>query len=372
MILQDAAIEFVYNTLFTVRFLCPLIVFYLAYTCGKRIKGAGLVSAMTGFTLYMIGLAAFQFGTLLQTNYFALNTFYIPDFGDIPTFPSDFLSVYNISNYLLAFGMVSFIVLTEVNLTRVKQLKYPGRIRYILSILSVSILVALIVLRFLELRFMRKGVYFIALSAPILIMSWLYLSRFHQLLAVRRKGLVWIFYIGMVIGGFSNFIQGIEEEWAYTLNAIVVLIGAFMQTWSWGRIPPLTELNWLLGLKRLIVIKRSSSVTLVEHTFDVADKSAPGVITGAAFGGVSQLLKEMLDSDEDVSSIEQGGMTVYFSNQELFTVILITSAKSEEYGYRLNKLAIEFGRRYNSVIKDWDNDVSAFHDAKRLVNAVFE
>ncbi len=370
MILQNASLEFMDDLLFTMRFLCPLILFYLAYKCGKRIKEVGFVSAMTGFTIYMIGIAFFQFGTLLYTNYPELNALYIPNFDDIPTFPSDFLSIYNISNYVYAAGMVCFIVFTEVNLTKLNQLRYPMQMKFLLSILSVSTLTVLVVLRLLEI--VRKGVFFIAQAPPMIIMSWIYLSRFNRLLAVRKKKLVWLFFIGMVIGGFSNFLQGFEETWAYSLNAIVVLIGAFMQEWSWGRIPSLAELNWLLGLKRLIVIKNGSSITLLEQDFDIAKESAPGVITGAAFGGVSQLLKEILASDESVNIIEQGDTMVYFSNQERFTAILITSTKSEEYGYRLNKFAIEFGRKYNDVLKNWEGDINKFQDSKKLVDEIFK
>ncbi|MBN2149989.1 MAG: hypothetical protein JW839_00955 [Candidatus Lokiarchaeota archaeon] len=370
MILQDAVLRFAGDLLFTLRFLCPLILLYLGYRCGKHAKEVGIVSTMTGFTIYMVGLASFQFGTLLHTEYLELDTFYIPDFKKIPAFPSDFMSVYNLSNYVYVFGMVGFVVLTEVNLTRVKRLKYPGQLKYFFSILSISIQILLVALRMFDI--VRKGIFFIVQAVPMVIMSWLYLSHFNRLLAVRRKRLVWIFYAGMLIGGFSNFLQGFEDEWAYSVNAIVVLVGAFMQAWSWGEIPSLTELNWLLGLRRLIVIKRGSSVTLFEHVLDITDDAALAVITGAAFGGMSQLLKEILASDEDVSTIEQGGMTVYFSNQEMFTTILTTSAKSEEYGYRLTKFGIEFGRKYNETLKDWQGDVSVFEGSKTIISETFD
>jgi hypothetical protein len=280
------------------------------------------------------------------------------------------MSVYNIGNYLLASGMVCFIVFTEINLTRVKQLRYPKHIKYLCSILSISVQVVLVALRLLDI--VRKGVFYAAQAPLMIIVSWLYLSKFSRLYAVRRKKLVWIFYAGMLMCGFSNFLQGFEDEWAYTLNAIIVLAGSFMQAWSWGRIPPLGALNWLSGLKRLIVIKSGSSITLTEQDFDIAKESAPASIAGAAIGGVSQLLKEILSSDDAVNMIEQGDTMIYFSNQERFTAILITSSKSDEYGYRLNKFAIEFGRKYDDVLKDWEGDINVFQDSKNLINETFE
>jgi hypothetical protein len=370
MIMQNSGIEFLDNLLFTIKFLCPLILFYLAYKFGKRIKEIGIVSSMMGFLLYMIGIATFQFGTLLYTDYPDLDHFYIQNFKEIPVIPSDFLSVYNISNYVYAGGMVCFIVFTEINLIRVAQSRPLFHVKYFLSMISIITLIVLVILRFLDL--VRKGVFFIGEGILMLITSWLYLSRFSRLYSVRKKKLVWIFFIGIVIGGISNFIQGFENPWAYFINALVVLIGAFMQAWAWGRIPSLAELNWLLGLKRLLVIKNDSSISLIDHNFVIEKDTASDTITGAAFGGFTHLLKELLASKEHVNIIDHGDSTIYFSNQERFTAILITSFKSDEYGYRLNKFGIEFGQRYDAIFQKWHGDMEPFEDAISLINEIFE
>nr|MDO8110869.1 hypothetical protein [Candidatus Sigynarchaeota archaeon] len=370
MLIQTVVIEFVDDLLLATRILCPLILFYLAYKCGKRVKEAGSVSAMSGFTIYMIGIAFFQFGTLLYSNYTLLDSFFIPDIQQFPVIMSDFLSIYNISNYVYSSGMVCFVVFTEINLTRLKQVKYPFHLKYFISIISISIQSALVVLRLLDI--IRKGLFFIGQTIPMLVISWLYLSKFNRLITVRRKKLVWIFFTGMVIGGLSNFLQGFDDNWAYFLNAVIVLVGAFMQAWSWGLIPSLAELNWLLGLKRLIIIKNGSAIPLFEQDFNVAKEPLPAGLTGAAFGSVTQLLKEAIESNEHVNVIDHGDITIYFSTQETFTAILITSSKYAEYSYRLNKFAFEFGLRYGNILKDWNGNTDIFDDSTKFITEIFK
>ena len=103
-----------------------MILFYLAYVSGKRIKEAGGVSAITGYTIYMIGMAFFQFGTLLETNYPLEDNLGVPQeiFVEYPEYYKDFTSVYNISNYVYASSFVVFIILTEINLIKLTQFQY--------------------------------------------------------------------------------------------------------------------------------------------------------------------------------------------------------------------------------------------------------
>lgn len=373
----------------TIRFLTPVVMFYLAYVSGKRIKEAGRWSAITGFTIYLIGMALFQFGSLLETTYPLLDNFFVDPaiFKEWPEMRKDFNSFYNIFNYVYIIGMVIFNVLTEHSLIQLTGYMKRAKFKYIFSTFSVVSFFVLIALRFLE--FISKGVFYVFEAVFLLILSIAYLKQFNSLYEVRRQKLAFWYFVGLFIGGMSNFLQNplfikTIGEWTYLLNSFIVLVGAFMQTWAWNRIPPLTELNWRLGLKQLVVIDKKSSVTLFQHgfikekqlaEFDITStrkEELNAALTGSAIGGVASLLKELLKSEQSLNIIDHGDLTLYFNHSTYFTHVLITGLKSNEYSYRLSRFSAEFSKEFDNIVDSWEGDIESFNSAKNLVRNIFK
>ena len=377
MIFQEIGTNLILDMSFCVRFFAPAFLFYLAYVAGKRIKDAGLVSAITGYVIYMIGMGIFQFGSLLETAYPSL---------DRPEGNTAKYSVYDYCNYIYIATMIVYTVLTEQNLLASKQFTYKWRVRHVITILSVLFQAIFLPLTLVDIY--PRGVLFIGQGILLSIVCLAYLGKYNTLYMARRQRLSLWFFLSLVGSGASNFLQIIPilGEWGFFLNALIVIIGACMQNWAWNRIPTIIELNWLLGLKQLVVIKKEDSTTIFVYDFKKSSKNASDnqyrkdntestplkpSLAGAAFGGVIQLLKDVLSSEKDVNVIDYGDSKIYFSHGEEFSVILITAFSSEEYKYRVNVFAAAFEHKFHKELRHWNGEITAYAAARTIIHDIF-
>jgi len=337
------------------------LMFYLVYRVSKKIKETKIVSATTGLAIYLSTFGIFLLLTSLPTFYPSI-------------LPIMIISSFNIPSIQFLGGMIAFILLLEIdyvseniNLEK-KKLKYPLSL---ISIILIGVTLPFIATEFIFISF-------IAIVFPFVVASYLFLQRFQSLEIVKRaKPAPW-FFVGLSISGFSNFLftQTLSALFGYYIifiRAGCVLIGCLMIVRGWNRIPNLSELDWMQKMEQLIVLHVETSSLLYQYNFQTVDSSeTAGDLTGSAIGGISSLLKEVLSSTSNLKEIDHGNKKIIFSHGIATACILISSAHSEEFRYRLEMFQLSFEKQFGiEKLKNWDGEVSLFSKTSDLILEYF-
>ncbi|MBD3185994.1 hypothetical protein GF325_04115 [Candidatus Bathyarchaeota archaeon] len=359
-----------------IRFFAILINFYAAFLVGKRIKEAGLISATTGFTFYLIGNGFFQWGFLIILFY--------------PEWEFQ-LIFYRIVNTIYICSMALFCFIAEYK-KREDDLKHPEylsnkgekerqKFHFTWTLIAISALVIFFVL--IALGYTNEiGIAFLVMVVPFVATSSFALNKIQSLAMLKdRKPVAW-FLVGLMIAGFSNFTAG--GEIMETLQGFASIFGTLMMVKGWRMVPPLTELNWYRDLYRLLVLQRKGTLVMFTYEFQKEEESqetngdhrgdTDGLLAGGALSGIQSLLGEILETKgtDGLNQIDHGGKTIYFNHGENASYVLFTSGQSMEFMARLDLFKLKFRNAYGNLVDDWNGNVAVFKDAIDIVHDVFK
>ena len=343
------------------RFFAVFMIFYMAIQTGKRIRETRFLSATTGFTIFLISFGLFSITTAIPDLY--------PEFYDS-------LLILHLKMLVFIVGMVLFILFVELDEALHSPKPTDKNFKYTLTVISIIGVLIIYPLAFILIDDLSMT--FVFLIIPFIIAIRIFLLKFQTLQMVKQsKPTLW-FFIGLLLAGLSNFLYSptIYSYLGYYVSIITslcILIGAFMMTHSWSRLPSLNELDWMLKMERLMVIHLSSSGLMFQYEFQTMSEQEKGEqvesdLAGSAIGGVNLLLKEILASDGHIKEIDHGDKKIIFTQGVATACILITSGHSKEFRYRLEVFQLSFEKRFKGEqLKEWTGEVRQFSKADDLI-----
>ncbi len=362
MIEQTIPFSPVRDLVMILRVISILAILYMAYQTAKKIKEYHILSATTGFTVFLATFAVFHFGS-------GIHYFY-------PSSESSFYIFDYIGTYSFVIGMVLFVFLSELDIKiNLKEDSRKVKFNYPLTFLDfIGVLIITIICIFLRISIVFVFVFAVI---PFVIAVFEFTKRFSELKIVKKSNPTTWFAAGISIAGFSNFLYSqfltsfIDIYIIMSLISLCVITGCLMMTKGWNSLPSLQEFYWMKKIDRLLVVHREMSLLLLEYNFHTVENT-DGDLAGSAISGIDMLLTEILSSKGHIQQIDHEDKKIYFTHGEHTVSILITTGDSEEYKYRLELFELDFERKYGvSALKNFDGDLSIFDDSEELVKKHF-
>jgi len=348
------------------RFLAVVIIFFMAFQVGKKIKDTGIFSTTTGFAVFLITLGLFHFLIALPNLYNEV----LPE-----------LFYYTAINTIFLTGMFSFIFFTELDKYLHSSHQNKEKVFFPLSIIS---LVGVIILGILAFFLIISVIFiFMFIVIPLIIATNIFLKPYKSFEIIKRSKAKELFYFGLSLAGLSNFLImdiffTFFGYWiVFFINTILIISGGLLMTWTWNKLPSLSELDWMLKLERLFVIHRESSKLMYHYDFQISSEKASvfqleGDLVSSAIGGVNIILREILASNGYIKEINYGDKNIIFSNGVATVCILITGGHSSEFKYRLKMFHLSFEKQFDGEkLKDWNGNLKIFEKTYNLINRFF-
>ncbi len=346
-----------------------VMLLYISFQVGRRIKDAKIISATTGFTVYILTFSMFLLFSSLPNLYAGL----FPIIFEGNAFFYMFGSIFYLS------GMYLFIFLLEIDNVKNNPFYEKRRVNYPLSLISFFLII--ICSPFIILINELIPILFGVIVPPFIVASAIFMRTFQSLEIVKRaKPMPW-FFTGLLISGMSNFLYSnlfasFMANLIPIIRAICILSGCIMTVYAWNRIPNYSEFNWMMKMEQLIVIHINSSTLLYQYNFISQDRDkesdSKGILAGSAMGGIDMLLKEVLTSTGHIKEIDHGDKKIIFTHGSATACVLIVSAPSMEFRYRLEMFHLSFEKRFGGEkLNNWDGEVSIFNKTDDLIQNNF-
>jgi len=343
------------------RFLAIIIILFMAFQVMKKIRDTSILSTTTGFTVFLITQALFHYFIAFPYLYSEV----------VPSF-----IYYIIINVLFLCGLYSFIFFTELDDYLHGSFKDNEKNPFLLSIITGIGASFLGFLAFFQIITIISV--FIFVVVPVIIVTKIFLNKYRSFEIIKRSKIVELFYFGLSIVGFSNFLMfdiflyyfGIWN--ILFVNSILIIVGGLLMTWTWSKLPSLSELDWMLKLERLLVIHLKSFRLMYHYEFQLSENNMEGDLISGAFGGLNAILREILSSDGYLKEISHGDKNIIFSHGISTLCILITSKYFSEFKYRLRMFHLSFEKQFGGEnLKDWKGQLKIFEKANSLITQFF-
>lgn len=295
-----------------------VVVFYLAAQFAMRVPDAGWKSGTLGFTLFLVGLGLFHVLGVMAS-------FFVPT-------PDTDAGLVWAANLIFAITMAAFVPLVESELAR-NAPEASGSFPYTTSVVTIAGVAALaIVLTLLDLDL---TLVFIFVVFPFIRASALFMDQFRSLQVVQAGKPGRFFFLGLSLAGFSNFF-GIFwvwlGDWTYTIIAGCIVVGGMLMS---------------------------------------AGADGKRTLAAGRLGGISALLKEILESHGEVQEIDHEEKKILFAHGEHVSCVLVVTESSREIRYRLERFRLDFEKKFKDALKDWTGNVAPFGASEALVREYF-
>jgi hypothetical protein len=366
-----------------------IITLYITYQIVRR--GSREVNKITpnnGLALYFVFFFLYYF--LAVISFFYFEGFY-----------SDILQ--NLSIISIDLGMFFFVFFTEryfqthsnmAKLTGIHPIHTKLRLTVIMSpLLAIIIFLPILLNWSLTALFINIGL----MSGMIIlyaITNTHYANIFESLEIVHRKKAPVKFTVGITLAGASNGFRGLVATigiFAMLLIGIFMVIGGILVANAWSDYPDLVDLKWIMQLERLLVIKKEEFVPIFDHSFQKEEKiiksnqnavnedkatskdsKVDASLAGGALGGISSMLKEILETQSNIKKIDHEEKSILFNHGREVIFVLIVDNYHYEQTYHLDEFALEFERKFRNELEEWTGDVTPFSKAKGLIDTIFQ
>lgn len=350
-----------HDIILLMRFLAVIIVFFMAFQVGKKIKDFDIFSTTTGFVVFLITLGLFHF-------LIALPNLYQEIFPD--------LFYYSVINTIFLIGMLSFIFFTELD--QHLHGSYPNKVKVFFPLSFIS-LFGVIILGILALFLIISIIFvFMFLVIPLIIVTSNFLKPYESFEIIKRSKVKQLFFLGISLAGLSNFLItdiffSVLGYWVvFFINTILIISGGLLMTWTWNQLPSLSELDWMVKMDRLLVVHLKSSRLMYHYDFKLSEIQMEGDLVSSVIGGINVILKEILSSNGYIKEIYHGDKNIIFSHGVATACILITSGFSSEFNYRLRMFHLSFEKQFGGEnLENWKGDLKRFQKADYLISQFF-
>ncbi|MFX1338341.1 MAG: hypothetical protein ACFFDK_07015 [Promethearchaeota archaeon] len=343
------------------RFFAVLIIFFMAFQVMKKIRETSILSTTTGFGIFLITQALFH---------------YLMAFPHLYPELLPHLMYYIVINALFLCGMYCFIFFTELDEYLHGSIKEKEKNVFLLSIITgigAPFLGFLVYFHIITIVFV-----YIFIVVPVIMVTKIFLNKYRSFEIIRRSKIIELFYIGLSLVGFSNFLM--VDIFLYyfgiwnilVINSLLIIVGGLLMTWTWSKLPSLSELDWMVKLERLLVIHLKSSRLIYHYEFKLSEISIEGDLISGAFGGFDVILREILSSNGYLKEISHGDKNIIFSHGISTLCILITSSLFSEFKYRLKMFHLSFEKLFGGEnLEDWNGQLKPFGKADNLISQFF-
>ncbi|TFG30582.1 MAG: hypothetical protein EU532_00405 [Promethearchaeota archaeon] len=348
------------------RFLALIVILFMAYQVIKKIKDTSIFSTTSGFAIFLITQALFHFFIAL------------PDlsYEVVPSF-----IYYAIINIIFLIGMFSFIFFTELDhflhhLNQdTKKFSFPLSLFTLVGGILIGILSFFQIISIIFL--------FLFIVIPTIIATKMFLDPYKNFEIIKRSKVRELFFTGLSLAGLSNFliINLFFSEFGYwttyLLNTLLIILGGLLMTWTWSKLPGLSELEWMLKLERIFIIHLESSKLMFHYDFQVLNEKESivpieGDLVSSVIGGINIILREVLASNGNIKEINHGNKKILFSHGTATACVLITTGHSGEFEYRLKMFHLSFEKQFGGdALNQWKGDLKIFDRAVSLINKFF-
>ncbi|MCF2137996.1 MAG: hypothetical protein K9W43_12250 [Candidatus Thorarchaeota archaeon] len=183
-----------------------------------------------------------------------------------------------------------------------------------------------------------------------------------------------IIFIAFFIG-FLGYV-GRSDFAYYTLGANIYILAALFLVTGLGIMgitllssPALDELDWYNQIYDLFVIHYSG--LLIFHESFKEDSTANEDLTAAGITGVQSLFKEILKSDQGLSSMSVGDKHILFTQGEKFTTVLITKKPYKILLEKVRSFTQQFQLVYSEALEKDHVEAIKYERVYKLVNEIF-
>ncbi len=354
----DLAIDIVQITVLLFNAISGILAIAISYLFMLKIKRArGTDVDQSTF----IGICFFYFFASLQ--YFSWFYYFYFKF-EFSVQITDFYKFSCILGYIAVLGLVFF---TE---------KMSGKTKYSFTILSFTVIIIGIII---PLSIEEIAVFSIII-VPIMLLgffiNFLIVLIIRVTREIRRKMLIsFLLIIGVLFFGL------LDTDFGYSLFpirrdfvSIIAMIGTISTSLGMAKFflsfETFTEFGWKAKMRELFIIA-PNGVTLLYHSFEPRSSSQSTDLVTAGLTGVQELLKEMIQSDQKLQTIDHQDLKILFEYGGHSTIALVVHENLRIYRSKLVSLSTQFENLFQDVLAHWIGDVEVFLPAKQLINEIF-
>jgi len=257
-----------------------------------------------------------------------------------------------------------------------------------------SSIYALITCSLILFLFFTGGLQSYIMSVPFmgLSLAWLYtglkyINFMSTMELFRRHNPKFWFMFGFALSGFSLFLLVFATDYPILilLKDSFILIGSISIAYSWKFLPNVRELDWMLAIKRLIVIEGNTNVSLYDFIFqtetsqetaDQTSEDSEGSLTDSnliagAMSGISTLIGEILSCSGGLDEITYSNFKIIFHRRSHFICILIAEESRQEHRFRLESFGIDFEKKFLNQLINFDGEITGYDAADDIVQEIF-
>lgn len=148
----------------------------------------------------------------------------------------------------------------------------------------------------------------------------------------------------------------------------IVISSIFVLQLSFEEFPSMMELNWREHLIEIHVLSRNGIEIFSKEYNDERSKSgADPDLMAAAITGVSDIVKELTGSQENLNLIDQGDQKILFEKNDYCIIILLTDVPLSIYKQKLKNLMEEITDIYGDMLKNWIGNIEMFSGIEDLL-----
>ena len=227
---------------------------------------------------------------------------------------------------------------------------------------------------------------FIGLAIAWLYTGLKYIKSMSTMEIFRRHNPKFWFMLGFALSGFSLFLLVFAD--IYPLLILVkdafILIGSISIAYSWKNLPKIIELDWMLVIKRIIVIEKTTSLSIydfifqtkpfeenIERTIETLEDPTDSNLIAGALSGINNLVGEILSSSGGLDEITYSNYKIIFHRRSHFICLLISEESREEHRYRLETFGINFEKKFLNDVINFDGEINVFKKADELIQEIF-
>ncbi|GAB4311837.1 MAG: hypothetical protein Kow0069_12290 [Promethearchaeota archaeon] len=204
-----------------------------------------------------------------------------------------------------------------------------------------------------------------------------------------RSRVVGVFFTSLFVGfaggyGLANYFEetGAEPDLCFRVAQLFVFLevaALLIVQESLAR----KDTEWYRHLRQMYVFHTSSGICLFDHDFrkDLPSDALPGArvtatpskdLVSGGLAGIVALISEITQSQTPLRAVDHGDSTIVFHYGRYTTIALITGRYLRTHLLKLRAFGREFEDIFESFLRDFRGDVTAFDAAEYLVEKYFQ
>lgn len=166
-----------------------------------------------------------------------------------------------------------------------------------------------------------------------------------------------------------SLFTGIDEFNALIIRLIgdiSVISSIFILNYSFESFPTIMELQWKQYLLELHILS-ANGIEIHCNNFETIKRKIDPDLVGMAVTGISDLIREVTGSKEDLNMIDQKDFKILFKKSSEFVIFLLATEPLEIYEFKLNDLLEDITEEFGKRVENWAGDLIKFKGIEKCV-----